>query len=98
MSAIAFIGDEVSALGYRLAGAKIYVPVAGEEMNAFNEAIKTSPLILITAMLAQQLPSVLLNKALLAPEPLVMIIPDIREAMWPVDLSQALRAQLGLEA
>ena len=98
MSAPAYLGDEVMAAGYRLAGACVRVPSDGEEAAAFAAACAEAPLVLVSAAVAMRIPERMLRTALAALAPLVMIVPDpVGEAPVP-DVSARLRRQLGLEA
>ena len=51
-----FIGDELTAAGYRLAGARTYVPGEGELIDVFERASGEAEVVLITAELAARLP------------------------------------------
>jgi len=98
MSAPVYLGDEVSAAGYRLAGALTRSPAAGEETVALGWARSCSPLVLISAAVAAGIGEAVLREALSALAPLVLIVPDLQgEAPLP-DLAARLRGQLGLEA
>ena len=97
MSAPVYLGDEISAAGYRLAGAQVRTPAPGEEAAALAWARAQAPLVLVSAALAVRLGDALLRPALLALAPLVLIVPDLQgEAPLP-DLAARLRTQLGLE-
>ena len=98
MTTIAFIGDEVSAAGYRLAGAAAYVPAAGEEGAVFAAARAHAALVLVTAECAARIPAVELHQALAAFRPLTLIVPDVRGRVTPPDLGRLVRQQLGMEA
>lgn len=92
-----FLGDELSAAGFRLAGAVTRTPAAGEEAALFEWARQQAPLVLVTAEVAARLPGELLARALAAVAPLVLVVPDARGQAQPPDLAQALRRQLGME-
>lgn len=96
MAAPAYLGDEVSAAGYRLAGARTYTPRSGEEAQALAAARAESPLVLVSAAVAAAIAAPVLRAALLALAPLVLVVRD-RTGGVP-DLSARLRRQLGLEA
>ncbi len=97
MAAPIFVGDEVSAAGYRLAGALVRVPPPGEEAATLNAVRKGASLVLITAECAERIPQETMRRALAAQSPLVLIVPDIRGRVAPPDLARLLRAQLGME-
>ncbi len=96
MSAPVYIGDEVSASGYRLAGLRVRVPAADRVMDAVNAACDEAPLVLISAALAQQLPAAQLQPLLARITPLVVVVPDVRGRGRLVDLATRLRQQLGV--
>jgi vacuolar-type H+-ATPase subunit F/Vma7 len=98
MTTIAFIGDEVSAAGYRLAGAAAYVPAAGEEAVVFAAARAHAALVLLTAEYAARIPAAELHQALAAIRPLTLVVPDVREHVRPPDLGKLVRQQLGMES
>ena len=52
MTAPVYLGDEVSAAGYRLAGALVRTPRAGEEAAALAWALTQAPLVLVTTAVA----------------------------------------------
>jgi vacuolar-type H+-ATPase subunit F/Vma7 len=98
MAAAVYLGDEVSAAGYRLAGAIVAMPRAGEEAAALAWARTRAPLVLVSSLVALRIAEPLLRAALSALAPLVLIVPDLQgEAPLP-DLVARLRGQLGLEA
>jgi len=96
MAVCAFMGDEVSSAGFRLAGADVHVPVADEAEALFRRLLGESQLILITAEVAAWLPADLLARALRGHHPLILVIPDVRGRVQPLDLSSLLRRQLGM--
>jgi vacuolar-type H+-ATPase subunit F/Vma7 len=98
MSAPVYLGDEVTAAGYRLAGARVRVPRHGEETAALAAACADAPLVLVSAAVAERIAETELRAALAALAPLVLIVPDpIGDTPVP-DLAAHLRRQLGLGA
>lgn len=97
MAAPVFLGDEVSAAGYRLGGAEVRTPLPGEEVSLFEWARLVAPLVLVTAEVAARLPQTLRARAFAAGQPLVLIVADVRRRVSPPDLAQVLRRQLGME-
>lgn len=93
-----FLGDEVSAAGYRIAGALVRTPRAGEEAAALAWARARSPLVLVSASVAAGIGEAVLRHALSALAPLVLVVPDLHGEVPLDDLAARLRAQLGLEA
>lgn len=98
MTAPVFLGDEVSAAGYRLAGALVRTPRGGEEAAALAWARARSPLVLVSASVAAGIGEAVLRSALSALEPLVLVVPDLHGEVPLTDLATRLRTQLGLEA
>ena len=96
MRAPVLIGDEVTAAGFRLAGARVLVPAAGQETQAFQQAREDSDLVLVTAELARRMPDRLLREAYQSGQPLLLVVPDARGHVSPTDLTTGLRRQLGL--
>ena len=98
MAAPIYLGDEVSAAGYRLAGALVRTPGAGEEAAALAWARSQAPLVLVSAAVAAGIGEAVLRAALSAPAPLVLVVPDLQGVVPLPDLAARLRGQLGLEA
>ena len=92
-----YIGDEVTAAGYRLAGASTIVPPAGAEGQALASARVSASLVLISSGIAARIPPRELARACASFAPLTLIVPDLREEAEMPDLATRLRAQLGLE-
>jgi vacuolar-type H+-ATPase subunit F/Vma7 len=92
-----FLGDELSAAGFRLGGIEARTPPAGAEVAYFEQARREALFVLITAEFALRLPSALLQQALNAGRPLVAVLPDVRGRSAPPDLAAVLRRQLGME-
>lgn len=98
MPAIVFLGDEVSAAGFRLAGVSVRVPLEGEEQQALAEAATSAELVLVSAAFARRLPSALLDRYQSGSRPLLAIIPDVTGAVSPPDLAAEIRRHLGIAA
>jgi vacuolar-type H+-ATPase subunit F/Vma7 len=96
MPAPVFIGDEVTAAGYRLAGADVRVPAAAAETAVLREALRGHDLVLITAEVAERIDPGLLKSLLASPHPVVMLVPDARGAAPLPDLAAQVRSQLGI--
>ncbi len=96
MLAPVFIGDEVSAAGFRLAGVRIRTPLAEEMPTVIAWANKNSSLILITAEFLAKLDRSAQQQLVSQLEPPVAVIPDIRANTPVADLATQLRSQLGV--
>ena len=98
MSAPIYLGNDVSAAGYRLAGARVRTSAAGDARAALTQALVDAPLVLVSAALATDIGEAALLPALAATEPLVLVVADANGSAAPPDVAARMRAQLGLEA
>jgi vacuolar-type H+-ATPase subunit F/Vma7 len=98
MAAVVFLGDEVTAVGFRLAGVSIQVPAAGEEEQALTRALASARLVLLSAGLARRLPPDLIERLEAGPEPLVGILPDALGIAGSEDPTVSIRRHLGIAA
>ena len=64
MSIPAYIGDEVSAAGFRLAGLQVFTPLPDDVMPAIRRACEQAPLVLLSAATAQLLDETELDELL----------------------------------
>ena len=92
-----FIGDEVTASGWRLAGARAIVVDAGTVAQAFEAALDDADLLLITAAAAAGLDGERLDAAVRRAEPPVLVVPDAAERIAPPDLDRQVDRVLGIE-
>jgi vacuolar-type H+-ATPase subunit F/Vma7 len=90
------IADELSASGWRLAGAQPLIATKKSVREHFSEAQRDADLILITADLARQLPAAMLDAALLSEKPLIAMITALPNGSEPEDLAQRARRVLGI--
>jgi len=97
MAAPVYLGDEVSAAGFRLAGVQVRVPQRGDETAALSSARADAPLVLVAATVAARVAAGELRAAVAALTPLVLIVPDIDGATPVPDLARRLKKLLGLE-
>jgi vacuolar-type H+-ATPase subunit F/Vma7 len=98
MTAPIYLGDEVSAAGYRLAGALVRTPRAGEEAAMLRWACSHAPLVLVSAAVAAGVDDTLMRELLSALAPLVLIVPDSQGVVPLPNLAARLRSQLGFDA
>jgi len=96
MSTPVYIGDEVEAAGYRLAGLEVRVPDRDELLPQIHSACEQAPLVLIGAATARDIPPAELDRLLAQVSPPVVIMPDVRNRVGLPDLATRLRAQLGV--
>ncbi|MFC5302778.1 hypothetical protein [Azospira restricta] len=75
MKPLLYLGDEVSAAGFRLAGVAVRVAAAGGEAAAFAAARAEAGLLLVGADCAARLPAGVLAAAIAAGEPPLVVLP-----------------------
>jgi vacuolar-type H+-ATPase subunit F/Vma7 len=92
----AFIGDEVSATGFRLAGVAAYCPAPAQAPALFRRLRAEAALVLITQEALGWVGEGPVRAATLAGRPLVLVIPDVRGRSSPPDIGEAIRRQLGM--
>ena len=96
MAAPVFIGDEVTAAGFRLAGVRIRTPKAEDLAAVITWAKRNTSLILITAECVAMLDEEQRASLVQQLQPPVVVVPDIRVKTPIQDLATHLRAQLGV--
>jgi vacuolar-type H+-ATPase subunit F/Vma7 len=90
------IADEISAAGFRIAGARTLVPTPGALGAAFESACTECELLLMSATLARELPRERLAAALVSARPLLLVFPDAFGGSEPPDLMRELERALGV--
>jgi len=95
-AAFAYIGNALDAAGFRLAGVQACAPEPGTELASL-EAAAGCQAVFITPAVAAQLPCAVLEAAMTASRPLVVLVPEDGAAS-PLDPAERVRAQLGLES
>jgi len=98
MGGAVFIGDELTATGFRLTGVETLTPVPAAVAEAFVDSRRRASLVLLTAETARLLPAETLKAALLAERPPVSIIPDALGRVEPAPLVRRIRTVLGIES
>ena len=91
-----FIGDEISAAGFHLAGVRIRTPLPEELPNVLSWACANTSLLIITAEYATMLSKADKQRLMSQEMPPVVVIPDVRAKTPIQDLATELRAQLGV--
>ena len=92
-----FIGDEVTAAAYRLAGVTAQTPKISDVRRVFEQAFDEANLVLITADYARVLDEESLHAAIRRAAPLVLVVPDGGNRYWPEDLDARVDRVLGIE-
>ena len=96
MSVPVYIGDEVSAAGFRLAGLQVFSPPPGDILSTVRRACEQAPLVLLSAAAARQLDAAELDELLAGIMPPVAVVPDVHGSAPMQDLALRLRKQLGV--
>ena len=98
MAALVFIGDEVAAAGWRLAGVEARATLPGAEGEQLAKALQEAQLVLVSAEAAAHIPEAELRAALRRLTPVTVVVPDLREAAPYPDVAARMRRQLGIES
>ncbi|MCU0935676.1 MAG: V-type ATP synthase subunit F [Gammaproteobacteria bacterium] len=96
MRAPVFIGDEVTAAGFRLAGAETWAVEAGNEEAQLRRAAESADLVLVTAAFAAKVPEATVRRLLAAPRPLLAVVEDARGEVPLPNVAARLRKQVGV--
>lgn len=97
MAGIVFIGDEVTAAGFRLTGITTHAPEP-KALAALVAAQQDScDLLLITTETLSALPDRMRSDMGEWNRPLVVFVPDIRNRAPAIDLESRVRRELGIE-
>jgi len=92
-----FLGDEVTAAGYRLAGLTVRTPDPAELADAIEQArAESPPLILLTAELAEHLDPAWLDRLLSGARPPIQVVSDAGGRVPVPDLAARIRARVGV--
>ena len=92
-----FVGDEVTASGWRLIGARTLAANGAGAAKMFDAALEDAELVLVTAASAAALDSEKLDAAVRRAHPLVLVVPDVANRIAPPDLDKAVDRVLGIE-
>lgn len=98
MSRLVFIGDEVAAAGWRLAGVDARACEPGAEAPALAGALEEAQLVLVSAEAAARIPEPQLRAALRRLTPVTVVVPDLRDAVPYPDVAARMKRQLGIES
>ncbi len=92
-----FLGDELSAAGYRLAGVDARVPSPGDEAAFFATALQEAGIVLVATRCARAIPPAALEAGLALLSPLVIVVPDWDGRRLASEPANKVRQILGLE-
>jgi vacuolar-type H+-ATPase subunit F/Vma7 len=93
---VAVIADELTALGWRVAGAQVSVATAADVEARLQQALDSAEVVMITAELAARVPAARLQAALQTFPPLTLVIADLQHTQEPPDLQAQARRALGV--
>jgi vacuolar-type H+-ATPase subunit F/Vma7 len=93
---VTYVGDDISALGYRLAGVHVEVAGGADLVDVFERACAESRVVLVSFGLAVSLPQDKLERARAASSPLILILPDEKSGEELQDPGARARAALGM--
>lgn len=97
MARIVFIGDELTAAGYRLGGVQVTTPPPERIVEVFRATLAAAPLlVLIGAEYAAALPADELSGALIAQRPPLLVVDPVADPAARTALRRHVRTQLGL--
>jgi vacuolar-type H+-ATPase subunit F/Vma7 len=96
MSVAEFIGDEVSAAGYRLCGVDVIIADEGNVLSMIRKSCERASLVLVGSSLAQQLQRADLDALLANIQPPVLVVPDVSDRHEVPDIASRVNKQLGL--
>jgi vacuolar-type H+-ATPase subunit F/Vma7 len=95
---VVYLGDELTAAGFRLAGVSARVPPEGGESEWLHDAMQEAQVVLLGTRCAAALSPAALEAALASRLPLVMVIPGFNGTPASSDPAVRVRRLLGVEA
>lgn len=96
MSVAEFIGDEVSAAGYRLCGVDVHIADESNALSMISKSCERASLVLVGSSLAQKLQRADLDALLASIQPPVLVVPDVSGSHDIPDIASRVNKQLGL--
>ena len=96
MSVAEFIGDELSAAGYRLCGIEVHIANSSNALSLIREACERASLVLVGSSITQYIHGTDLDQLLAGIQPPVLIVPDVRGVTDAPDIAARINKQLGL--
>lgn len=96
MSVAEFIGDEVSAAGFRLCGIDVHITDGSDVIALIQQARERASLVLVSSSAVQELNSADLDALLADIEPPVLVVPDVRGLHEVPDIVPRVHQQLGM--
>ena len=96
MAVAEFIGDAVSAAGYRLCGVETHTADRNNALTMIKDACQRSSLVLVGSSLLPYIRAAELDELLAMTQPPVLIVPDVRGLHDVPDIGSRINKQLGL--
>ncbi len=96
MSVAEFIGDEVSAAGYRLCGIDVHIANSSNALSLIRKSCERASLVLVGSSISQYIHRTELDQLLSNIQPPVLIVPDACGLQDVPDLASRINKQLGL--
>ena len=97
MTGIVFIGDEVTAAGFRLTGITTHAPEPDRLATVVAAQQDACDLLLLTTETLSALPAKMRADIDDWHRPLVVFLPDVRNRTPAIDLESRVRRELGIE-
>jgi vacuolar-type H+-ATPase subunit F/Vma7 len=91
-----YIGDEISAAGYRLCGVDVHIANKHNALSLVRQACERASLVLLGSSTALTINNKELDALMLRIQPPVMIVPDAGELQSVPDISPLIYKQLGM--
>lgn len=98
MTGAAFIGDELTGAGFRLAGMRVHLADPEHPDRQFQQVLSEAGFVILTNEVANRLPPTRLREAVARARPPVAIVPAVGSEERGPDLEREVRVTLGMEA
>lgn len=96
MSVAEFVGNEISAAGYRLCGVGVHIADRHNALSLIKQASETASLVLIGSSTAQFLRTSELEELMESISPSVLVVPDVDNRQAVPDIATLIHKQLGM--
>ena len=96
MSVTVFIGDELSAAGYRLCGVDTQIADSGNVASLIEQACEYASLLLLSSGVSQALDQAQLDALMEKLSPAVIIVPAVASQSQLPDIAGRIHKQLGM--
>jgi vacuolar-type H+-ATPase subunit F/Vma7 len=96
VSVAEFIGDEITAAGYRLCGIDVHIADRSNALSLIKQACESASLVLIGSSTADYLPAAELGSLMASISPAVLVVPDVAGRQAVPDITTLIHKQLGM--